>query len=287
MIKLHMRRRGISRSAAGSLFILIVLLLVAAFMLLPFIYSVLQSLKPMEEIFAYPPKFFVMNPTLENYKMIWQLSDDLWIPFSRYIFNSVFVTVVGIVASFSVGAIAAFPLAKYDFIGNKTISRLVTLALLFVGPVTGLPQYIIVAKLGLINTYPAIILPVVAGPLNLFLMKNFMSQIPDSMIEAATIDGAGMYRTFWSVCLPLVKPAIYTAVIFSFQSLWNSTGGSYIFEEEMKTLPTMLTQLSSSGIARTGVAAATSMLLLIPSLLVFVLLQSKVVETMAYSGIKE
>lgn len=287
MIKLHMRRRGISRSKAGSLFILIVLLLVAAFMLLPFIYSVLQSLKPMEEIFAYPPKFFVMNPTLENYAMIWQLSDDLWIPFSRYIFNSFFVTIVGIIASFSVGAIAAFPLAKYDFIGNKTISQLVTLALLFVGPVTGLPQYIIVAKLGLINTYPAIILPVVAGPLNLFLMKNFMSQIPDSMIEAATIDGAGMYRTFWSVCLPLVKPAIYTAIIFSFQALWNSTGGSYIFEEEMKTLPTMLSQLSSSGIARTGVAAATSMLLLIPSLLVFVLLQSKVVETMAYSGIKE
>lgn len=287
MLKLHMRRRGISRSTAGSILIFTILLIVASFMLLPFIYSVLQSLKPMEEIFAYPPKFFVLNPTLENYRMIGQLSDDLWIPSSRYFFNSIFVTIIGIVLSFSVGIIAAFPLAKYDFIGNKTISRLVTFSLLFVGPVTGLPQYIIIAKLGLINTYSSIILPVVAGPLNLFLMKNFMSQIPDSMIEAATIDGAGMYRTFWSVCLPLVKPAIYTAIIFSFQALWNSTGGNYIFQEEMKTLPTMLTQLSTSGISRTGVGAATSMLLLIPSLLVFVILQSKVVETMAYSGIKE
>ena len=287
MLKLHKRRRGISRSTAGSVLIFTILLIVASFMLLPFIYSVLQSLKPMEEIFAYPPKFFVLNPTLENYRMIGQLSDDLWIPSSRYFFNSIFVTIIGIVLSFSVGIIAAFPLAKYDFIGNKTISRLVTFSLLFVGPVTGLPQYIIIAKLGLINTYSSIILPVVAGPLNLFLMKNFMSQIPDSMIEAATIDGAGMYRTFWSVCLPLVKPAIYTAIIFSFQALWNSTGGNYIFQEEMKTLPTMLTQLSTSGISRTGVGAATSMLLLIPSLLVFVILQSKVVETMAYSGIKE
>lgn len=286
MIKLHTRRHGISRSKAGSVAIFLLLLFVAAFMLLPFVYSVLQSLKPMEEIFAYPPRFFVKNPTFDNYRQIWNLSDTLWIPFSRYIFNSVFVTTVGIVLSFSVGVFAAFPLAKFDFPGNKFISQLVTLALLFVGPVTGLPQYIIVAKLGMINTYSAIILPIVAGPLNLFLMKNFMSQIPDSMIEAATIDGAGMFTTFWKVCLPLVKPAIYTAVIFSFQALWNSTGGSYIFDEEMKTLPTMLSQLSSSGIARAGVASATSMLMLLPSLIVFVLLQSKVVETMAYSGIK-
>lgn len=241
----------------------------------------------MEEIFAYPPKFYVVNPTLESYRLIWELSDSLWIPFSRYIFNSVFVTVAGVVISFSVGVIAAFPLAKYNFPGNRIISHLITLALLFTGPVTALPQYIIVATLGMIDTYWAFILPVAAGPLNLFLMKNFMVQISDSMLEAATIDGAGMFTVFHKVCLPLVRPAILTAIILSFQTLWNSTGGSYIFSEEMKTLPTMLTQISSSGIARTGVSAATSILMLIPSMIVFVLLQSKVVETMAYSGIKE
>lgn len=287
MIRLYSRRRGISRSAFGNFCIMAVLLIVAAFMLLPFVYSIIQSIKPMEEIFAYPPKFYVVNPTLESYRLIWELSDSLWIPFSRYIFNSVFVTVAGVVISFSVGVIAAFPLAKYNFPGNRIISHLITLALLFTGPVTALPQYIIVAKLGMIDTYWAFILPVAAGPLNLFLMKNFMVQISDSMLEAATIDGAGMFTVFHKVCLPLVRPAILTAIILSFQTLWNSTGGSYIFSEEMKTLPTMLTQISSSGIARTGVSAATSILMLIPSMIVFVLLQSKVVETMAYSGIKE
>lgn len=287
MIRLYSRRRGISRSAFGNFCIMSVLLIVAAFMLLPFVYSIIQSIKPMEEIFAYPPKFYVVNPTLESYRLIWELSDSLWIPFSRYIFNSVFVTVAGVVISFSVGVIAAFPLAKYNFPGNRIISHLITLALLFTGPVTALPQYIIVAKLGMIDTYWAFILPVAAGPLNLFLMKNFMVQISDSMLEAATIDGAGMFTVFHKVCLPLVRPAILTAIILSFQTLWNSTGGSYIFSEEMKTLPTMLTQISSSGIARTGVSAATSILMLIPSMIVFVLLQSKVVETMAYSGIKE
>lgn len=287
MIKIHTRRNGINRSAFGNIGIAIILILVAAFMLLPFIYSILQSLKPMEEIFAYPPKFYVKNPTLSNYKQIWLLADTLWIPFSRYIFNSVFVTVVGIIISFSVGVLAAFPLAKYDFPGNRLISQLITMALLFTGPVTALPQYIIVAKLGMIDTYWAFILPVAAAPLNLFLMKNFMVQISDSMIEAATIDGAGMMASFWKICLPLVRPAILTAIILSFQTLWNSTGGNYVFSEEMKTLPTMLTQISTSGIARTGVSAATSVIMLIPALVVFVLLQSKVVETMAYSGIKE
>lgn len=287
MIKLHTRRHGINRSAFGNLGIGIILFIVAAFMLLPFIYSILQSLKPMEEIFAYPPKFYVKNPTFTNYKQIWQLADSLWIPFSRYVFNSVFVTGVGIVVSFSIGVLAAFPLAKYDFPGNRIISQLITMALLFTGPVTALPQYIIVAKLGMIDTYWAFILPVAAGTLNVFLMKNFMVQISDSMIEAATIDGAGMIACFRKICLPLVRPAILTAIILSFQTLWNSTGGSYIFSEEMKTLPTMLAQISTSGIARTGVASATSIIMLIPALIVFVLLQSKVVETMAYSGIKE
>ncbi len=286
-MKLHTRRHGITRSAFGNAVIGIILFAVAAFMLLPFIYSILQSLKPMEEIFAYPPKFYVKNPTFSNYKQIWLLADSLWIPFSRYIFNSIFVTVVGVVASFSIGVLAAFPLAKYDFPGNRFFSQMITMALLFTGPVTALPQYIIVAKLGMIDTYWAFILPVAAGPLNLFLMKNFMVQISDSMIEAATIDGAGMFSSFFRICLPLVKPAILTAIILSFQTLWNSTGGSYIFSEEMKTLPTMLAQISTSGIARTGVSAATSVLMLIPALIVFVLLQSKVVETMAYSGIKE
>lgn len=281
------RKSGVNRSVFGNVFILFVLLLIAAFMILPFFYSAVQAFKPMEEIFAYPPRFFVKNPTWDNFSQMWRISDSLYIPFSRYVFNTVFVTVVGIVLSMVVSTLAAFPLAKFDFPGNAAFSKLVTMALLFTGPVTALPQYIIVTKLGMFNTFWAVLLPTVGGPLNIFLMKNFFTQVPDSIIEAATIDGAGKLSILARVCLPLIRPAMLTTIIFTFQALWNSTGGNYIVTEDMKLLPTMMSQLSTSGIARTGIGAAASLMMIIPSLVIFVILQSRVVETMAYSGIKE
>lgn len=281
------RKSGVNRSVFGNVFILFVLLLIAAFMILPFFYSAVQAFKPMEEIFAYPPRFFVKNPTWDNFSQMWRISDSLYIPFSRYVFNTVFVTVAGIVLSMVVSTLAAFPLAKFDFPGNAAFSRLVTMALLFTGPVTALPQYIIVTKLGMFNTFWAVLLPTVGGPLNIFLMKNFFTQVPDSIIEAATIDGAGKLSILARVCLPLIRPAMLTTIIFTFQALWNSTGGNYIVTEDMKLLPTMMSQLSTSGIARTGIGAAASLMMIIPSLVIFVILQSRVVETMAYSGIKE
>lgn len=281
------RKSGVNRSVFGNVFILFVLLLIAAFMILPFFYSAVQAFKPMEEIFAYPPRFFVKNPTWDNFSQMWRISDSLYIPFSRYVFNTVFVTVAGIVLSMVVSTLAAFPLAKFDFPGNAAFSRLVTMALLFTGPVTALPQYIIVTKLGMFNTFWAVLLPTVGGPLNIFLMKNFFTQVPDSIIEAATIDGAGKLSILARVCLPLIRPALLTTIIFTFQALWNSTGGNYIVTEDMKLLPTMMSQLSTSGIARTGIGAAASLMMIIPSLIIFVILQSRVVETMAYSGIKE
>ena len=281
------RKSGVNRSVFGNVFILFVLLLIAAFMILPFFYSAVQAFKPMEEIFAYPPRFFVKNPTWDNFSQMWRISDSLYIPFSRYVFNTVFVTVAGIVLSMVVSTLAAFPLAKFDFPGNAAFSRLVTMALLFTGPVTALPQYIIVTKLGMFNTFWAVLLPTVGGPLNIFLMKNFFTQVPDSIIEAATIDGAGKLSILARVCLPLIRPAMLTTIIFTFQALWNSTGDNYIVTEDMKLLPTMMSQLSTSGIARTGIGAAASLMMIIPSLVIFVILQSRVVETMAYSGIKE
>ena len=281
------RKSGVNRSVFGNVFILIILLMIAAFMILPFFYSAVQAFKPMEEIFAYPPRFFVKNPTWDNFSQMWRISDSLYIPFSRYVFNTVFVTVAGIVLSMVVSTLAAFPLAKFDFPGNAAFSKLVTMALLFTGPVTALPQYIIVTKLGMFNTFWAVLLPTVGGPLNIFLMKNFFTQVPDSIIEAATIDGAGKLSILARVCLPLIRPAMLTTIIFTFQALWNSTGGNYIVTEDMKLLPTMMSQLSTSGIARTGIGAAASLMMIIPSLVIFVILQSRVVETMAYSGIKE
>ncbi len=285
-MKLKKSKTGVARSTGGNVVVFIILLLFGAFMLLPFVYSVVQSFKPTEEIFVYPPKFFVRNPTTENYRTLSQLTDSLWIPFDRYIVNSVIVTVVGTGGNLVLSSMAAFVLAKYKFPGHNWMFKLVVTALLFSGPVTALPQYIIMSKLHLINTLWAVIIPAAATPLGLFLMKNFMTQIPDTMLEAATIDGAGVFRTFYKICMPLVKPAALTLIIFSFQSLWNSTGGSYIYEEEWKLLPTILNDVAASGIARVGAASAASVIMMLPPCILFITMESKIVETMAYSGIK-
>lgn len=285
-MKFKRSRTGPSRSAGGDAVVFGVLLLVGCFMILPFVYAILQSFKPTEEIFAYPPKFFVVNPTTENYKTLSQLVDSLWIPFGRYILNTAAVTLSGTLANVLICSMAAFALAKYDFPGHKWLFSLVVGALLFSGTVTALPQYIIMSELRLINTLWAVILPAAGTPLGLFLMKNFMTQIPDTMIEAATIDGAGIFKIYYRICMPLVKPAALTLIIFSFQSLWNSTGGSYIYDEGWKLLPTVLSDVASAGIARVGSASAASVLMMIPPSVLFIVTQSRIVETMAFSGIK-
>ena len=285
-MKLKKSKTGVARSTGGDIAVLAILLIFGAFMLLPFIYSIVQSFKPTEEIFVYPPKFFVRNPTTENYRTLSQLTDSLWIPFDRYLVNSVIVTVIGTGTNLVFSSMAAFVLAKYNFPGHKWLFKLVVTALLFSGPVTALPQYIIMSRLGLINTLWAVIIPAAGTPLGLFLMKNFMTQIPDTMLEAATIDGAGIFTTFYKICMPLVKPAVLTLIIFSFQGLWNSTGGSFIYEEEWKLLPTILSDVAASGIARVGAASAASVLMMIPPCILFILMESRIVATMAFSGIK-
>lgn len=284
--KLKLGKTGPSRSLGGDILVFSILLIVGLFMLLPFAYAIIQSFKPTEEIFAYPPKFFVVNPTTENYETLTQLVDGFWIPLGRYILNTAFVTLVGTGANVVISSMAAFAFAKYNFPGNKWMFGLVVWALLFSGTVTALPQYIIMSELGFINTLWSVIVPAAGTPLGLFLMKNFMTQIPDTMIEAATIDGAGIFKIYYKICMPLVKPAALTLIIFSFQSLWNSTGGSFIYDEEWKLLPTVLSDVASAGIARVGAASAASVLMMIPPSILFIVSQSKIVETMAFSGIK-
>ena len=285
-MKLKKSKSGPARSKWGDGVVFSILIIVGLFMILPFVYAIIQSLKPTEEIFAYPPKFFVRNPTFDNYKILSQLVDSLWIPFGRYFINSSIVTIVGTGANLIFSSMAAFAFAKYNFPGSKWMFSLVVAALLFSGTVTALPQYIIMSGLGLINTLFALIIPAAATPLGLFLMKNFMVQIPDTVIEAATIDGAGILKIYYKICMPLVKPAALTLIIFSFQGLWNSTGGSYIYEEAWKLLPTVLNDVASAGIARVGSASAASVLMMIPPCALFIFTQSQIVETMAFSGIK-
>ncbi len=256
-------------------------------MIIPFIYSIVQSLKPIEELFVFPPKFFVRNPTVDNFINLLMSTNNMWVPFERYIFNSIYMTIVGSAGSVIISSMAAYPLAKFLFPGSKMYFKIITLSLLFVYEVTYIPQYILLSKLSLIDTPFAIILPVFASSLGLFLMKQFMSQIPDSLVEAATVDGASTWTTFWVLIMPNVKPAWLTAFILSFQALWNRDTSAFIFTEQLKNLPAMFRQISvSNTIATVGIASAAAVILMIPPILVFVFSQSKILETMAYSGIK-
>ena len=279
--------RRANHSIYGDIAIFIFLCLLGLFMIIPFIYSIVQSLKQIEELFVFPPKFFVRNQTADNFINLLMSTNNMWVPFERYIFNSIYMTIVGSAGSVIISSMAAYPLAKFVFPGSKLYFRIITLSLLFVYEVTYIPQYILLSKMSLIDTPFAIILPVFASSLGLFRMKQFMSQIPDSLVEAATVDGAGTWTTFWVLIMPNVKPAWLTAFILSFQALWNRDTSAFIFTEQLKNLPAMFRQISvSNTIATVGIASAAAVILMIPPILVFLFSQSKILETMAYSGIK-
>ena len=283
-----MRKKRLSNRSRGGNFVIFTLLtILGIFMALPLIYAVIQSIKPLEELFVFPPRFYVRNPTLDNFRDLVSVSSTLWVPFERYVLNSLFVSGVSTAGHVILASMAAYTLAKHRFPGAKIIFNIIVLALMFSAPVTALPTYIVMARLGLINNYLALILPALASPLGLYLMKQFMTQIPDAMLEAARIDGAREFRIFFRIVMPQVKPAWLTLIIFAFQSAWNQTGGSFIYDEELKVLPTILTQISAGGIARAGVSSATAVLMMIPPIATFLLTQSSVMETMSHSGMKD
>lgn len=279
--------RMLGRSRGGNFIMFTLLILCGAFMVLPIVYSILQSFKPLNEINLFPPRFFVTRPTLSNYSKLFQLSANLWVPFSRYVFNSVFVSASVTVLNVLIASMCAYPLAKFTFPGSKFIFRTIVVALLFSPQVTYIPQYVLLSRLGMINTYWAMILPPLASTLGLYLMRQYMIAVPDSLIEAAKLDGAGEYRIFWRIIMPNVKPAWLTLMIFSFQAVWNSANNSYIYKEQLKTLPTVMSQLAAGGVARVGVGAASSVILMLPPVLLFIFAQSNIIDTMATSGMKD
>ena len=286
LMKLHTRNR-LSRSRLGNLVVLVLLAAMGVFTAIPFLFSIVQSIKPVDELFVYPPRLTVSRPTLDNFAVLFNLTSSTWVPVSRYLFNSLLLTVCGTVGNVIVCSMAAYPLAKLKFHGRKLLFNLVVVSLLFTYEVTFIPNYVILSKLQLLDTFWALLLPAVATPMGLFLIKQFMEQIPDSVVESARVDGAGTLTLYWRIVMPQVKPAWLTLVIFSFQSLWNREGLEFIFSEELKMFPTILKQVASSGVARAGAAAAAAVILMIPPIVVFLLSQSHVIETMASSGIKE
>lgn len=285
--KLHKLRKKPSRSRTGDIVNIIVLLLMGTFTALPLVLAINNSLKPLEELFHFPPRFFVKNPTLENFHEVFVLMSESWVPFSRYIFNTVFITVVGTAGHVLFASMCAYALSKHKFPGRNLIFWIITTALMFATQVTAIPNYLIMSEAGLLDTYWALILPAIGKPLGLFLMKQFMEQIPTSLLEAAKIDGASEWKVFWKIAMPQVKPAVLTLIIFCFQDLWNLQGSNYIYSEDMKTLPYALSQIAAGGIARSGATAAVSVIMMIVPIVIFIISQSNIVETMASSGIKE
>lgn len=279
--------RKISRSRAGSAALLIFLIITGSLMFLPFLYAVIQSVKPVDEIFIYPPRFFVTSPTGDNYLSLFDLIEESRVPFTRYLWNSAFVTLLATGLHVIFASMAAFPLAKFKFPGSKGYFNFIVVSLLFTTQVTALPLYIVLSRLGLIDTQFAIIFPAIGSSLGLFLMKQFITGIPDAMIEAARVDGAGSLKIFWRIVMPNVKPAWLTCIIFSFQTVWNDEGSNYIYDESLKVLPTMLHQISDGGIVRMGEASAAAVILMIPPILIFVCSQSQILETMSHSGMKD
>ena len=277
----------LGRSTGGNILIYGVLSLFGLFMLLPLVYVVSSAFKPLDELFVFPPRFFVKNPTLDNFADLLTIMGESWVPFSRYLFNTVVITAAGTFGCVIVTSMAAFILAKYKFPGSHLLFRVVVVSLMFSGYVTQIPNYLIMKELGWVDTLLAVIVPAMAMPMGLFLIKQYAESIPDVLIEAATIDGANLWHVYWQIMMPMCKPAWVTVIIFSVQSLWNSKATHYIFSEELKTLPYALQQIMKGGVSRTGVASAVTVVMMIVPIITFVLSQRQVMETMANSGIKD
>ena len=214
--------KKLNRSRAGNTVLFIFLIGFAVYSALPLVLIVLQSLKPINELFVYPPKFYVVNPTLGNFQQLSSLMSSTWVPFSRYMFNSLFISILGTVGHIIVASMCAFPLAKLNLKGGNFIFRMIVLSLMFAPTVADIINYQTISNFGLLDTYLAVLIPALGTSLGLYIMKQFMSQIPDALIESANIDGASVWRIFWSIIMPNVKPAWLTLAIFSFQSLWNN-----------------------------------------------------------------
>ena len=281
------KKRKPNRSIWGDLFLYLFLVLVAVVMAFPIVYAVSSALKPLDELFKFPPTIFPKHPTMDNFSDLFVTMGKSWVTFSRYLFNTVFITFVGTFGHLIIASMAAFVLAKYEFPGNHTFFKIVTVAMMFTGYVTAIPNYIILNKLGWIDTYWAIIIPAFAAPMGLFLMKQFMEGLPTSLIEAAKIDGANEWKVFTGIVMPNVKPAWMTLIIFSVQRLWNDRAATFIYSEEKKTLVFALQQIQSGGIARTGQGAAVLVVVMIVPIIIFVFSQSQILETMASSGLKD
>lgn len=284
------RTRRSNRSPAGTVVLFLLILISALFMLLPVLYAIGAAFKPLDEIYIFPPRLFAHNPTWKNFQEIAALADTFWVPMSRYLFNTILICSVTTFGHLLLSSLAAYPLALHNFPGKRFLNTMVKWSLLFTSAAMLLPQYVVMSKLKIINTYWAIILPAMQSSLGLYLMMNFMTQVPQALLEAARLDGASEWRVWYQIVMPNIKPAWLTVMIFTFQAIWNTTGTTQmtqlIYDEKYKMVSSLLSQIVSGGTARAGVGSAFSLLLMLPPVILFILCQSRIIETMSSSGMK-
>lgn len=278
----------LNRSVGGDTGIFVFLAIMGVFMFLPMYYTFIQSLKPLDELWMFPPRFYVSKPTWKNFSDLFSLLNTSWVPFSRYIFNTVFITALGTFGNLFLSSIAAYALAKIPFPGRKGIFWLMQKSLMFTSTVTAIANFLTLSTIGLMDNPFAIIIPAWGSTMGLYLMKQFMdSSISDDVLESARLDGCSELRTFWQIAMPMVKPAWLTLIIYSFQGLWQTGSSPYIYSEQFKTLNYAIAQITAGGVARAGAAAAGTVIMMIVPILVFVITQSNIIETMATSGMKD
>lgn len=277
----------LNRSVAGNSLLFTLMGIFGVLMALPLVMIVNNALKPLDELFQYPPKLFVRNPSLDNFVDLFVAMNSSWVPFSRYLLNTVIITVGGTGGHVILASLAAYPLSKHNFRGKKLLFDMVVLSMMFSWTVTQIPNYMIISWLGINNTYLALILPACSYGMGLYLMKQFMDQIPNSLLESARLDGASEFRVFMTIVMPNVKPAWLTLAIFQFQQMWGNTGSMFLRDEELKPLQYSLQQIAAGGTARAGASAAVTLIIAAIPIIFFLICQSNVLETMTTSGMKE
>ena len=278
----------LNRSVGGDTGIFVFLTIMGLFMFLPMIYTIMQSFKPLDELWAFPPKFYVVHPTVKNYKDLFRLMNTSWVPFSRYLFNTVLISVTGTFGNLLLSSMAAYVLSKIKFPGRGFLFETVVLSLMFHTTVAAIANFLIMSWLGWVDTYLALIIPAWGSTLGLYLMKQFMeSSVSDAVLESARLDGCSEVKTFWVIAMPMVKPAWLTLIVYSFKDLWNIGATIYIYSEELKTFSYAIGQILAGGIVRSGASAASTVIMMIVPIAVFVISQSNIIETMATSGMKD
>ncbi len=290
MAKLRTRKHKVvlARSRGGDAGITFILIVLGIFMFIPMYYTIIQSLKPLDELWMFPPRFYVSNPTGKNFKDLFTLMSGNLVPFSRYIFNTIFTSVAGTGGHLFIAALAAYAMSRISFPGGNGMFKLVRTSLMFHATVTSVTSFILMSALHIVDTYWAIIIPAWGSTLGLYLMKQFMdTNVTGAVLESARLDGASELRIFWTIAMPMVKPAWLTLIIYSFQNLWNQGASIYIHSEQLKSLNYAIQQITAGGIKRAGASAAATVIMMLVPIFVFVLTQSNIIETMGSSGMKD